>query len=268
VARTYAADVYTIVNGGFGGRLRDEPATAMTGWLDYPTDVLDLEPGDAVRRRFTISVPQAAVPGEYITSVVLENEVPVPGSGPVALGQVTRQAVAVVVTIPGPRRPALTIGAARHEVAAGVSIVSVAVANPGNVRLKPLVGFRLFDSAGHLVSATQFRMDTFYSWTTSSIEVPLGSILQPGAYTIALGLDDAANDVHVAESAIPLVVVAAAVGAPAGGDVSELPGVDQASPPAGPNGLPLAMAGLLLVAVVGVALGARRVRRNRRAASA
>jgi hypothetical protein len=267
-ARTYAADVYTIVNGGFGGRLRDEPETGMTTWLDYPTEVLQLRPGGNVRRAFTVRVPPDVIPGEYITSVVLENDVPVPGSGPVALGQVTRQAVAVVVTVPGPRKPALTIGAARHEVVAGTSIVSVAVANPGNIRLKPLVGFRLFDGAGHLVSVTQFRMDTFYSWTTSTVEVPLASILLPGAYTIALDLDDAANDVYVTEPAIPLVVVAAAVAAPVGAGVPELPVVDQASPPAGATGLPLPTAALLLVAVVGVARGVRVVRRSRRAASA
>ena len=267
-ARTYAADVYTIVNGGFGGRLRDEPATAMTGWLDYPTDVLELHSGDAVRRPFTITVPADAGPGEYITSIVLENAVPIPGAGPVALDQVTRQAVAVVVNIPGPRRPALTIGAAHHDVIAGTSIVSVAVANPGNIRLKPMVGFRLLDAAGHQVSATRFQMDTFYSWTTSTIEVPLASILLPGAYTVSLDLDDAAHDVHVVDSAIPLVVVAAAVAGPVVGGVPELSSVDQASPPAGTNGLPFAIAGLLLAAAAVVALGVRVARRNRRAASA
>ena len=267
-ARTYDADVYTIVNGGFGGRLRDEPATGMTTWLDYQTEVLHLRPGTNVRRAFTIKVPTDAPPGEYITSVVLENDVPVPGSGPVALGQVTRQAVAVVVTVPGARSPALTIGAARHEVVAGRSIVSVAVANPGNVRLKPRVGFQLFDAAGHLVSTTQFRMDTFYSWTTSSIEVPLASILTPGAYTIALDLTDAAEDVHVTESAIPLVVTVAAVAAPVGGAVPELPAVDQTSAPAGTSGPPPVIAALVLLAVVGVALAVRVVRRRRRPASA
>jgi hypothetical protein len=267
-ARTYAADVYTIVDGGFGGRLRDEPATGTTTWLSYSTDVLQLSPGANVRRAFTVSVPRNAGPGEYITSVVLENDVPVPGSGPVALGQVTRQAVAVVVTVPGPRRPGLAIGAARHEVVAGVSIVSVGVENPGNIRLKPLVGFRLFDAAGHLVSATQFQMDTFYSWTTSSIEVPLAALLLPGAYTIALHLDEAAESLHVADLSIPLVVVAAAVVPQVDGGVPELAAVDQASPPVGTTGLPLAIAGLLLVAVIGVALGVRVARRRRRAASA
>jgi hypothetical protein len=269
VARTYAADVYTIVNGGFGGRLRDEPATAMTGWLDYSTSVLELHPGDSVRRSFTITVPKAAGPGEYITSIVLENDVPIAGTGPVALDQVTRQAVAVVVDVPGARRPALAIGAASHEIVAGASVVSVAVANPGNVRLKPMVGFRLFDAAGHQVSATQFQMDTFYSWTASSIEVPLAAILLPGAYTIALDLDDAAHDVHVVEPAIPLLVVAPAVAAPVVGGVPELPSVDQASPgrehavPIWALGVGVG-AGLVLAAAIGLSVRRRQARHRGR----
>lgn len=61
----------------------------------------------------------------------------------VALDQIIRQAVAVVVIVPGIRSPALTIGEATHNAAAGHSIVKVAVANPGNVRLKPVVDFTL-----------------------------------------------------------------------------------------------------------------------------
>src|SRR6476620_7648285 len=33
LARTYAADVYTIINGGFGARLRDEAQSGATTWL-------------------------------------------------------------------------------------------------------------------------------------------------------------------------------------------------------------------------------------------
>jgi len=72
----------------------------------------------------------------------------------------------------------------------------------------------------------------------------------------------------VVDPAIPLVVVAAAIDAPVVGGVPELPSVDQASPPAGTNGLPFAIAGLLLAAAAVVALGVRVARRNRRAASA
>src|ERR1700690_1660020 len=47
-ARSYAADVYTIINGGFGARLRDAPRTGATNWLDYSTTVEDLQPGQGI----------------------------------------------------------------------------------------------------------------------------------------------------------------------------------------------------------------------------
>ena len=68
-ARTYAADVYTIINGGFGARLRGEPETGMTSWLDYPTRVLQLAAGSRADSSFTVAVPAGTGPGEYITSL-------------------------------------------------------------------------------------------------------------------------------------------------------------------------------------------------------
>ena len=265
--RTYVADVYTIVNGGFGGRLRDEPRTGMTGWLGYPTETVQLRAGQSVRRPFTVSVPRDAEPGEYISSVVLENELPIHADGSFAVDQFVRQAVAVVVTVPGPRTPGLTIGAARHEVVAGRSIVSIAVANTGNVRLKPAVGFTLFDAAGAQVSRTSLQMDTFYARTDTRVEIPLASLLLPGAYTIRLTLDDAAEGARADEAAIPLTVVTVAVSAPAEGATAELTAVDQGSGATGSTGplLLWAIASLVgLFAVIVLGLGARLIRRRRR----
>jgi hypothetical protein len=210
-ARTYAADVYTIVNGGFGGRHRDEAATGMTTWLNYPTAVVQLRPGHGVRRTFTIAVPRDAPAGEYITTIVLENDIPIPGAGAVNLDQVVRQAVAVVVTVPGPRVPALTIGAASHAIVGMASTVSVAVANPGNVRLKPIVAFTLSDLAGAEVGRARVAMDTFYAWTATTVEMPLVTILPPGQYTIRLRLEDDRSGIVVEEASIPLRVDAPAV---------------------------------------------------------
>jgi hypothetical protein len=207
-ARTYAADVYTIINGGFGARLREKPQTGTTMWLSYPTDVLQLPAGDGIRRTFEIAVPADAVPGEYITSLVLENDVPIRGSGDVAIDQVVRQATAVVVTVPGPRAPAITIGAATHNVVTNKSVVAVALQNTGNVRLKPVAEFVLFDGVGAEVSRATVPMDTFYAHTDTLVEVPLAALLQPGTYTIRLTLEDPAQDLHASEAAIPLVVVA------------------------------------------------------------
>jgi hypothetical protein len=262
--RTYAADVYTIVNGGFGGRLRDEASTGMTSWVAYPTETLQLQAGQTVHRPFTITVPLDARPGEYIASLVLENEKPIHADGTFTVDQFVRQAVAVVVTVPGPRSPKLVIGAASQEVVAGRSIVSIAVANPGNVRLKPAVGFTLFNATGAQISQTSLQMDTFYARTDTSVEVPLAALLLPGAYTIRLSLDDPEQGARAEAAAIPLVVVAPVVTAQGEGAPPELAAVDQSAAP-GPQRPPtelVAMVGALLATMVIGSLLLGRMRRR------
>ena len=205
-ARTYAADVYTIVNGGFGGRLRDEPQTGTTSWLDYAPETLRLAAGERGRRSFTVDVPADAAPGEYITSLILEHDQPFQAGAAIDLNQVVRQAVAVVITVPGRRSPALEIGEASHLVLAGKSIVSVALENSGNVRLKPLIEFTLSDAADVPVSHASVAMDTFYAKTATFVEVPLTARLRPGKYTVRLMLEDPAEGLQSIEASIPLLV--------------------------------------------------------------
>jgi hypothetical protein len=268
-ARTYASDVYTIIDGGFGARLRDEAQTGVTRWLDYRTDVLALSVGAAVRRTFQVAVPADAAPGEYITSLVLENDDPIRESGPVALDQIVRQAVAVVITVPGKRLPALAVGGVNHTVVVGKSVVAVAVENSGNVRLKPTATFTLRDAAGVEVSQATLPMDTFYARTRTSIEVPLAELLLPGTYTVRLSLDDARQGVR-ADGGGSFVVEAVPAGS-AGGDAA--PGLvpviqgGQEGPPPFAAGLGIVVgAGLALVAVIGlVSLVLRRRRATRTA---
>jgi hypothetical protein len=207
-ARTYAADVYTIINGGFGARLRDTPQSGMTTWVDYATDVVALPAGKSIRRAFTVTVPADALPGEYIMSLVLENEMPFVNDGAVNLHQIVRQAVAVVVTLPGARTPGLAIGLATHKVVAGTSVVSIAVENTGNLRLKPAVGFTLFDAAGGKISQPTVQMDTFYAHTDTFVEMPLASLLSPGTYAVRLTLDDSSEGARAEDDRIALVVEA------------------------------------------------------------
>ncbi len=261
-ARTYAADVYTIINGGFGGRLRDEPRTGATGWIDYPADVLQLAPGDGTRRSFSVAVPVDASPGEYITSLVLENDRPILDDGAVGLNQIIRQAVAVVVTVPGARLPGLAIGTAAHKIVAGRSIVQIAVENTGNVRLKPIVGFTLVDPAGTEISHATIQMDTFYAHTNTFVEVPLATLLPPGTYEVGLTLDDAGQGAGTSRGAIALVVDAPAVAVDGGGVIPGL--VDVIT---GGGGASLTVPAVVLVAATLFAVGAAwhlvRRRRNR-----
>jgi WxL interacting protein linking bacterial and host surfaces len=252
-ARTYASDVYTIINGGFGARLREEPQTGMTRWLDYRTEVLVLPAGKRISRSFTVTVPADTTPGEYITSLILENERPIRDDGAVGLDQVVRQAVAVVVTVPGPRSPGLVIGDATHSVVAGRSVIAVAVENTGNVRLKPIVTFMLADTAGTDVSKASIRMDTFYAHTDSFVEVQLARLLMPGRYTVRLALDDADQDVRTDAASIEIVVEAPTETAAREGASAGLTDVIQdggASPPSAPAWGVVFLGGLLFGSVV------------------
>ncbi len=248
-ARTYAADVYTIVNGGFGDLMRGDAQTGTTKWLDYPNETLELPAGQSIRLLFTVAVPADTRPGEYVTSIVLENDQPVSGGGKVSLSQIFRTAIAVAVTVPGPRLPSLTIGAATYAIVAGRSVVTVAVENDGNVRLKPEVTFVLLDASGSKVGGAGFQMGTFYAHTGTFVEIPVTAILAPGAYTLQLGLEDAAQDVRVDSAGIPLVVGAAseaAVGAAGTAKASADNGAPAGSTPLG---------GLLVALVTGIAIG-------------
>jgi hypothetical protein len=228
-ARTYATDVFTISNGGYGGRLRDTAPTGATTWLTYATELLDLPSGGRARRSFAVTVPLDAGPGEYITSLVIENDDPVRSDAGVAFDQIVRQAIAVVITVPGVRAPELVLGEAHQEIVTGRSIVKIAVENSGNIRLKPLVAFVLRDATRTEISRATFQMDTFYARTDTFVAVPLGALLPPGTYTIELNLSDAAQ--RIERTGVINLVVAAAPASTGGGDGPELV-------PVGPGGTP------------------------------
>jgi hypothetical protein len=246
-ARTYAADVYTIINGGFGARLRDEPRTGASQWLDYTTRVIDLLAGQNVHRSLTVAVPSNVRPGEYISSIVLENDQPIHGTGVVALDQIVRQAIAVVITVPGDRAPAIAIGGATHKVVGGKSTIAVAVQNTGNVRLRPLGDLTLVDASGAEVSRATIPMDTFYAESATLVEVPLAALLLPGRYTIRLTLEDTVQGVTATEPAIVLIVDAPETATAGEGLVPGLTEVKQGS-----GDTPFALIPLVAILLAGI----------------
>jgi hypothetical protein len=60
------------------------------------------------------------------------------------------------------------------------------------------------------VSQASIQMDTFYAHTATSVGVPLAALLLPGACTVRLTLDDAAQGVRADKDAIALFVEAPA----------------------------------------------------------
>lgn len=267
-ARTYVADVYSIVNGGFGADLFGSPPRGPSLWLEYPAQQAKLGPQDAIVLDFDVTVPAGTPPGEYVTSLVIENVEPHRGTGSVAIDQVNRNAIAVAIEVPGAERAELQIGAVHHQVTAGFSVVTFEIDNPGNRHLRPAGEFRLFDAAGRELAAAPRSMDSVYAGTSTLLEAPMAELLPAGDYCAELRLTDAETGATDATECL-----AFSVGA------SPAPVGDAAAPPAGSIPLRLPSTDLLIGAMPWIAIGlvtlllgglaflllARRRRRRRRA---
>ena len=216
VARTYAADAYSIVNGGFGADLFGERPTGTTRWLTYPAREVTLAPEDALLIDFEVAIPADAQPGGYITAVVIENAEPVRGSGSIAVDQVNRSAIAVAIEIPGQERAALSIGSVHHEEVAGSSVVSFEVINPGNRHLRPAGDFVLRDGDGAGLATHPVEMDSVYAGTTTTLEAPAIESLVEGNYCAQLTLADSETGAHDATECLPFTVAPDDDGAPFG----------------------------------------------------
>jgi hypothetical protein len=189
---TYAADVYTRVNGGAESRLKDEPVSGATEWLDYPTETFDLQPAQEMTRDIVVTVPEGTVPGEYTSSVVIQNLDPIEGAseGGIGMLQVIRQAVAVAITVPGPAEPSLSINEATYSLAPAYASVLVTVENTGHVRLAPVATMALTDVDGTEITSATLEMETFFPGTQANLEFPLVRTLDPGDYQVAVSLED------------------------------------------------------------------------------
>lgn len=220
-AQTYAADVYSILNGGFGAELVDEPASGVTKWLDYKTDTFDFAPGTTMDRTFTVTVPDKTKPGEYITSLAIQNADPIKGGqGSIGINQIVRQMIAVVITVPGPQKPKFKITGATYEVLPSYARVLVGIDNTGNVRLKPAGDVVIRDRSGTEITRSTIAMDSVYARTDTSIEVILLQPMQPGDYSVSVTLKDETYDLSVEAPALPFTVAnEATTGTPA----SEVP---------------------------------------------
>ncbi len=208
--RTYAADVYTLMNGGFGVKSATDPVSGATTWLDYASTELNLEPGQRVQRASSVVVPPDTAPGEYLTSLVIENADPVPignGEGNVQFNQIIRQAIAVAIDVPGPRRARLEILDARYEVLPAYARLLIDIRNSGNVRVRPSGKIFLYKN-GEEIAQYPISLDSVYAGTDTAIEVMLVKALAPGEYTVSVVLQDKKHKLKVKSEPVPLTVAA------------------------------------------------------------
>jgi hypothetical protein len=202
--------VYSIVNGGFGAGLFGERPSGTTLWITYPTKEMVLGPRDALAIDFKVAVPADTPPGEYLAALVIENAEPLRGSGTIAVDQVNRNAIAVAIHVPGERTPALAIGDVRQQELSGLTVVSFAIRNPGNVHLRPAGEFVLRNGAGDEIAASSVAMDTVYAGTSTLLEAPALELLEPGEYCAELTLTDRKTGATDSTNCLAFTIVAPA----------------------------------------------------------
>ena len=263
-ADTYAANVYTIVNGGFGAGLQGQPGSGVTTWLAYPARTVRLGPGRSEQLSFTVSVPKGTAPGEHVTSLVVQEQAQAKSAGAVALDQVTREALPIVIDVPGRLGPAMTIGTAVPSSFAGRTTIAVSMTNTGNLRLHPDARLVVTNANGRAVGTVAVKMGTVYPGDSTTVEGTLNTALAPGHYTVAADLSDSTLGVAAQHEGLSIAVSAAPhyVAAPA-------PSASTRQPSQITRGLPITLAvGLVLAALLaGVAAttGGAYLRRRRAA---
>lgn len=260
-AHTYVGVVSTIVNGGFGAADATAIASGASTWVDYAAETLTLAPQEHNTAAFTVAVPAGTAPGQYVSSIVLENAVAEAGTGQVALNRITRQAVAISIRVPGEFAPAFSLGRASLGLTAGLSVVSVRTTNDGNQHLAP-EGTMTLSSGGEVISTNDITMGSFYAGMSTKVAVTLGSQLAPGDYTMSLELTDPLTGVSASVLDVPLSVAAPDLFDQA---TEFFAPITKAVPPGfGPLLIGLIVAGVLGLLAVGT-LGVRRLVLRRRA---
>lgn len=189
-ARTFVADVFTSVNGGMGVRDHGTEPTGPTTWIDYPDERLTLDPLGTAERAFTVSVPEDTVPGQYIAAIVLQTAEPIPIAGSTMFTQVLRKSAAVFVTVPGPIAPGLAVGDVALVSGGAGSVLTVEVANTGNVLVRPAGEVVLRDSSGDAVLTAPVAMGPVYAGDATTIEIPIAGPLPPGDHTVDVALSE------------------------------------------------------------------------------
>jgi len=254
-ARTYVGVVSTIVNGGFGAADSTASPSGASSWVDYTAETLTLQPQEHNTAAFTVAVPEGTAPGQYVSSIVLENTVAEAGTGQIALNRVTRQVVAISIRVPGTLQPAFSLGRASLGETAGLSVVSVRTTNDGNQHLAPAGTMTLSTSAGEVLSTNDITMGSFYAGMSTTVVVTLGSQLEPGDYTMMLNLADPLTGVTASVLDVPLSVAAPDLFEQA---TEFFAPITNLAPP----GFTPLLVGLLVAGVLGLlAVGIRGVRR-------
>jgi hypothetical protein len=151
-------------------------------WLQLERRTISLAPGASAAVPVSAAVPPLAKPGDYLSGVSVEaldqRSRTVKRRG-VSIASISRYAIGVELTIPGPRHPLIQFtGAKIQRQPAGLTFLLLA-RNPGNVVLQGVHGYVRITRGGQTVVSQPIASGTFV--TQTSIAYPVNAFRQTPA---------------------------------------------------------------------------------------
>lgn len=152
----------------------DSAVSRQATWVRLPTRRVSLPPHGHLRVPVSVAVPGGTAPGDYLSGVSVEalgQKRHTKVHGNIAISSVQRYAVGVLVKVPGPLHPLITITSARiTREPAGLTFYLHAQ-NAGNAVLKNVRGQVLVTRGRRTVARLKIGPGTFVNGT--SIEYPV-----------------------------------------------------------------------------------------------
>lgn len=158
--------------------LRDSGKKGIARWVKLGTRRVVLGPRKATRVPVSVSVPSGAAPGDYLAGIGVQSggadEVRLKGN--LAISQVQRYAVGLVVNLPGPRSPKLKLtGVGLDREPAGVTF-KIRGRNSGNEILKNVKGAATVSEGDEVVARRKLGPGTFVTGTSIAYPVLVPSL--------------------------------------------------------------------------------------------
>lgn len=189
-------------NGGYlSGDPADEPLSA-TAWIDFPATDLHLEPASGQEISFTVTVPEDAESGQYISGLLVQtsDSLEIPGTD--TLRQVIGSAITLSVLVPGELNESFELG----DPSSDSGRIDIPVTNTGNYLVRPAGELTLKNDAGDAVLTAPIQMGSVYAGLSTSIVVYVPEQIMPGDYTMDLVLADPESGAQAALSGATLSI--------------------------------------------------------------
>lgn len=187
---SYTANVLTNPNGGMGIDEEDVEHVPPTTWMEFPSQLDPLAPGQEVTRTLSITVPEGTLPGQYVNAIAVQTVDDYAIEGSTNFRQRVRKVSAVYVNVPGELQASFTLRQPEVEFRTRGPVLQIPVENTGNTWIRPYGEMVLSDMTGVELVRAPVVMGTVFAGHSTLMEVRMNVALLAGEYLLTVDLAD------------------------------------------------------------------------------